>query len=74
MKKNFLPICDDCCDKIGLLKECHKSGGCTCEVCGWSQLVLGKCDLSTVNLVNIQNIRKWDILDKLHDKWKAPIV
>jgi len=32
----YLNICDACCDRIGALKEVFKSGGCTCDICGWS--------------------------------------
>jgi hypothetical protein len=32
----FLRLCDACCDNSGTLKEMIKTGGCTCDVCGWS--------------------------------------
>jgi hypothetical protein len=31
-----LLLCDACCDNSGTVKEMIKSGGCTCDVCGWS--------------------------------------
>lgn len=31
-----LNICDACADRIGLLKEVLKTGGCTCDICGFS--------------------------------------
>lgn len=37
-----LLLCDTCCDNAGAIKECLKSGGCTCDICGWScSCVLG---------------------------------
>jgi len=31
-----LRLCDACCDKAGILKEMVKTGGCTCDICGFS--------------------------------------
>ncbi|SKA90941.1 hypothetical protein SAMN02745704_02267 [Paucidesulfovibrio gracilis DSM 16080] len=31
-----LRLCDACCDKAGILKEMVKTGGCTCDVCGFA--------------------------------------
>lgn len=42
MPRAFLLLCDACCDRAGVLKECLKTGGCTCDICGWScSCVLG---------------------------------
>jgi hypothetical protein len=33
---NHLNLCDTCCDRIGVVKEVFKTGGCTCDACGFS--------------------------------------
>ena len=33
---SYLNICDGWCDHIGIVKEVFKTGGCTCDVCGFS--------------------------------------
>lgn len=35
-KNADLKLCDACCDASGTLKEMRKTGGCTCDICGWS--------------------------------------
>ncbi len=32
----YLKICDKCADRIGVVKEVFKTGGCTCDICGFS--------------------------------------
>lgn len=41
MAKAYLLMCDGCCDNSGTVKEMVKTGGCTCDVCGWAT----KCSL-----------------------------
>jgi hypothetical protein len=36
-----LRLCDACCDKSGTLKELVKTGGCTCDVCGFAAQYCG---------------------------------
>lgn len=31
----YLNICDGCADCIGVVKEIFKTGGCTCDICGF---------------------------------------
>lgn len=44
-----LNICDNCADKIGALKEVFKTGGCTCDVCGFSYPCTTDKNKSTVS-------------------------
>lgn len=32
----YLMLCDACCDGAGAAREMVKTGGCTCDICGWS--------------------------------------
>lgn len=45
----YLNICDSCADQIGVLKEMVKTGGCTCDVCGFAYPCAVEMEKSTVS-------------------------
>ncbi len=51
-----LRLCDRCCDNSGTLKEMIKSGGCTCDVCGWSCKCVGEECRQFINRVPVRLI------------------
>lgn len=63
----YLRLCDGCCDKSGTAKEMVKTGGCTCDICGWACKCCGDEDKQFVNKVQVSTIPDdgWDYL-----QWK----
>ena len=51
-----LRLCDACCDRSGTAKEMVKSGGCTCDICGFSCGCCGDDAKQFVNLVPVRVI------------------
>lgn len=51
-----LLLCDACCDKAGILKEAVKTGGCTCDICGWACKCCGDDGKQFVNRVAVLTI------------------
>ncbi|MGE4506126.1 MAG: hypothetical protein AB7D51_12325 [Desulfovibrionaceae bacterium] len=54
--RSHLLLCDACCDLSGTLKEMVKTGGCTCDVCGWACKCCGDDGKQFVNRVDPRNI------------------
>lgn len=51
-----LLMCDGCCDNSGTAKEMVKSGGCTCDVCGFSCQCVGDDCRQFVNRIPVRLI------------------
>nr|WP_321513331.1 hypothetical protein [uncultured Pseudodesulfovibrio sp.] len=63
----YLRLCDGCCDNSGTAKEAIKTGGCTCDICGWACKCCGDDNRQFVNKVQVCVIPNdgWDYL-----QWK----
>jgi len=64
----YLRLCDACCDNSGTNKEMVKTGGCTCDICGWScKCCGGEDNRQFVNKILVRVIPDdgWDYL-----QWK----
>ena len=51
-----LKLCDNCCDRSGTVKEMVKTGGCTCDICGWSCMCSGDAGKQYVNRIPVRLI------------------
>lgn len=51
-----LRLCDACCDNSGTAKEMVKTGGCTCDICGWACKCCGGDGRQFVNNVLVRTI------------------
>ena len=51
-----LRLCDACCDNSGTNKEMVKTGGCTCDICGWACKCCGDDGKQFVNKVLVRTI------------------
>jgi len=63
----YLMLCDACCDNSGTAKEMMKTGGCTCDICGWACKCCGDDGKQFVNKIAVRNIpaEGWEFL-----QWK----
>ena len=63
----YLRMCDSCCDYSGTAKEMVKTGGCTCDICGWACKCCGDDGKQFVNRIPVRVIPDdgWDYL-----QWK----
>lgn len=52
----YLMLCDACCDNSGTAKEMMKTGGCTCDICGWACKCCGDDGKQFVNRIAVRNI------------------
>lgn len=71
-----LLLCDACCDKAGVLKELIKTGGCTCDVCGWACACCGGEDgRQFVNSIPARVIpaEAWPVLQERNRASLSPI-
>jgi len=70
-----LLLCDACCDKSGILKEFVKTGGCTCDVCGWSCACCGNHDRQFINSVPARVIpaQAWPVLQERNRRSLVPL-
>lgn len=61
-----LLLCDACCDGSGTAKEMVKTGGCTCDVCGWACKCCGDDGKQFVNRVAVRCIPEggWPFLER----------
>ncbi len=61
-------LCDGCCDNSGTAKEMVKTGGCTCDICGWACKCCGDDGKQFVNRIPVRVIPDdgWDYL-----QWKT---
>lgn len=71
----YLRLCDSCCDKSGTAKEMVKTGGCTCDICGWSCKCCGDDGKQYVNLIPVRVIPEdgWDYLMRRNDQSLRPL-
>ena len=60
-------LCDACCDNSGTAKEMMKTGGGTCDICGWACKCCGDDGKQFVNKIAVRNIpaEGWEFL-----QWK----
>lgn len=56
MPTAYLRICDACCDNAGTNKEVFKTGGCTCDICGWACKCAGDDCKQFINKVQAKHI------------------
>jgi transcription elongation factor Elf1 len=70
-----LLLCDTCCDNSGTLKELVKTGGCTCDVCGWSCQCAGDAAKQYVNRISVGLIpdEGWDYLQRKNEENLNPV-
>ena len=68
---SYLSICDFCCDRMGIFKEVFKTGGCTCDICGWSCHCALNERNNFVNSVRVDLIpdNGWDLVDFLSKRF-----
>jgi len=71
----FLRLCDGCCDKAGTVKELIKTGGCTCDICGWSCKCCGDDARQFVNRipVNVIGEEGWECLQSRNRDSLSPL-
>ena len=71
----YLLLCDACCDKSGTAKEMVKTGGCTCDVCGWSCSCCGGDTAQFVNRIPVRVIPDdgWEYLQWKNKKSLVPL-
>lgn len=70
----YLNICDSCSDRIGVVKEVFKTGGCTCDICGFAFPCARDGDKSTVSRTPIHLIPEegWHwIHKKIESEWET---
>lgn len=74
-RKSVLLMCDACCDNSGSPREMIKSGGCTCEVCGFSCRCLGDDCRQFVNRIPVRLIpdEGWGYLQYKNDESNSPL-
>lgn len=70
-----LLLCDACCDKAGILKEALKTGGCTCDVCGWACKCCRDDGKQFVNRIAVRVIPEdgWPVLQRRNRDSLQPI-
>ncbi|MGE4557651.1 MAG: hypothetical protein AB7D07_12595 [Desulfovibrionaceae bacterium] len=70
-----LLLCDACCDAGGVLKEARKTGGCTCDVCGFACACCGDPDHQYINRIAVRNIpgEAWPVLQRRNQRSLAPV-
>lgn len=71
----YLKLCDRCCDNSGTLKELIKSGGCTCDICGWSCKCSGDDCKQYINRTPVHLIPEdgWDYLQRKNEENNRPL-
>jgi hypothetical protein len=52
----YLLLCDGCCDNSGTAKEMVKTGGCTCDICGWACKCCGDDGKQFINRIPVRVI------------------
>ncbi len=70
-----LRICDSCCDGSGTIKEMVKTGGCTCDVCGWGCKCSGDDCKQFVNRIPVNCIpgEGWEWLQTRNERSNQPL-
>lgn len=70
-----LLVCDACCDAAGLPKELIKSGGCTCDICGWACACCRDAGRQFINSLHVRLIggASWDVLQERNAGADAPL-
>lgn len=75
LSRETLRLCDNCCDNSGTVKELVKTGGCTCDICGWSCQCCGDSGKQYVNRINLSLIPDdgWDWLHRKNEQSSVPL-
>lgn len=75
LSTQYVLLCDTCCDRSGTLKELIKTGGCTCDICGWSCMCSGDAGKQYVNRVPLSLIppEGWDYLHRTNERNSRPL-
>lgn len=70
-----LRLCDTCCDGSGTAKEMVKTGGCTCDICGWSCSCCGGDGRQFINRIPTRVIPDdgWDYLQRRNAQSLEPL-
>ena len=71
-----LRLCDGCCDAAGAAKEMKKTGGCTCDVCGWACSCCGGEDgVQFINRIPARCIPSdgWEALQERNRRSLVPL-
>jgi hypothetical protein len=73
--QSHLLLCDSCCDHSGTAKEMIKSGGCTCDICGFSCLCVGDECRQFANRIPVRLIpdEGWEYLQAKNEKSNIPL-
>jgi len=71
----YLRLCDTCCDLSGTAKEMVKTGGCTCDICGFSCKCCGDDGKQFVNRIPVRVIPDdgWPVLQWRNAKSLLPL-
>ena len=71
----FLRLCDACCDRSGTAKEMVKTGGCTCDICGFSCGMCGDAAKQFVNRIPVRVIspEAWEWLLRRNECSLVPL-
>ncbi|MDD3310549.1 hypothetical protein [Pseudodesulfovibrio sp.] len=71
----YLRLCDACCDLSGTAKEMVKTGGCTCDICGFSCKCCGDDGKQFVNRIPVRVIPDdgWPELQRRNAKSLLPL-
>ncbi|MGE4299503.1 MAG: hypothetical protein AB7E47_15915 [Desulfovibrionaceae bacterium] len=71
----YILMCDACCDNSGTLKEMLKTGGCTCDICGWACRCAGDDCKQFINKVPVHLIpdEGWAYLQRKNEESNRPI-
>jgi hypothetical protein len=72
---DHLLLCDGCCDAGGILKEAKKTGGCTCDVCGFACACCGDPDHQYINRIAVRTIpdNAWGPLQVRNERSLTPL-
>ncbi|WP_243544619.1 hypothetical protein [Pseudodesulfovibrio tunisiensis] len=70
-----LRLCDACCDASGTAKEMFKTGGCTCDICGWACKCCGDQGRQFVNSIPVRVIpdQGWAALQERNRRSLLPL-
>jgi len=76
LSRETLLLCDSCCDNSGTVKELIKTGGCTCDICGWSCQCSGDKAKQYVNRIHLSLIpdEGWSYLHRKNAESSRPLV
>ncbi|MFW5837951.1 MAG: hypothetical protein ACOCVM_08065 [Desulfovibrionaceae bacterium] len=72
-----LLLCDGCCDAGGIFKEAQKTGGCTCDVCGFACACCSDPEIrhQYINRIAVRTIpaEAWTALQERNQRSLTPL-